>query len=377
MIRKVVLEGCLGDWSKKSYVRNLAEKAGTGKIEFYAVDTRDIEDENGTLYVTPVKFVNKKRDWNTYDSIDTVDCVFIAAPHELHCKIAAHWLENRKLNKNGKIFIEKPLDSSVENIKELEKCEESEKRIIAIDHYIPKIVPLQNELEKRKGKYGKIKKVKFNILESDPILESRKKTLDEGLILDIFPHILAVFTKVMNAYNTFELDAHTVDILEVETGRYEDAPIRGETFAKIIIRADNISLESYLGKAVDTHDNKVMEIVFERAFLTADFVQGNFFITTEDDSVDGNLQKSHISMLLDCIIDEGLDEDNISKLFLSFKEGVEIVKIVSKIRDRAGESTEYEKNSSLNDILMKIKEFKGNRKITKASRRDTDNNWRI
>ena len=66
MIRKVVLEGCLGDWSKKSYVRNLAEKAGTGKIEFYAVDTRDIEDENGTLYVTPVKFVNKKRDWKPY-----------------------------------------------------------------------------------------------------------------------------------------------------------------------------------------------------------------------------------------------------------------------------------------------------------------------
>ena len=368
---KVVLEGCLGDWSKKSYVKNLAEKAGTGKIELYAVDTRDVEDEDGRLYVTPVKFVNKKRDWNTYDSIDHVDYVFIAAPHEFHCKIATHWLKNGKLNRNGKIFIEKPLDSSVENIKELEKCE-AEKKIIAIDHYIPKIVPLQKELEKRRGKYGKIEKVKFNILESDPILESRKKTLDEGLILDIFPHILAVFTKVMKAYNTFELDADTVDILEVETGRYEDAPIRGETFAEIIIRADSISLESYLGKAVDTHDSKVMEITFERGLLTADFVQGKFFITTENDSVDGNLQKSHISMLLDCIIDEGFDEDDISKLFLSFKEGFEIVKIVSKIRLKAGESTEYVRNSSLNNILAEVEEFKGNRTFMKASRGNTD-----
>ena len=376
MIKKVVLEGCLGDWSKKSYVKNLAEKAGTGKIEFYAVDTRDI-DEDDTLYEHPVKFINKKRDWNTYESIDHVDYVFIAAPHEFHCKIAAHWLKNGKLNRNGKIFIEKPLDSSVENIKELEKFEGVEKKIIAIDHYIPKIVPLQKELGKRKGKYGKIKKVKFNILESDSILESRKKTLDEGLILDIFPHILAVFTKVMKAYNTFELDADTVDILEVKTGKYEDAPIRGETFAEIIVRADSISLEGYLGKAVNTQDHKVMEITFERGFLTADFVQGNFSITTENGNVDGSLQKSHISMLLDCIIDRGFDEDDISKLFLSFKEGFEIVKIVSKIRLKAGESTEYVRNSSLNDILVKVEEFKGNKKTTKTLRGNTDVDWKI
>lgn len=355
MGKKVVLEGCLGDWSKKSYIKPLAEKAKQGKIVFYAVDVRDINDGEIKNYGNFLTFVNKKSDKSTYDAIGEVDFVFIVASHEFHCKIAEHWLKEGRLNENGLIFIEKPLDSSVENIVELKKCEKVEERIIAVDHYIPKIVPLITELEKTKGNYGKVKKIKFNFLESDPILESRGRTLDEGLILDIFPHILAVSVKIMKVFDQYGLDADKFEIFEVKAGKYKSAPITGETFAKITAKIDGIPFESCIGKAVDSHDEKMLEISFESGVVTADFASGDFSIQRDGDSMKGILQKSHISMLLDCVIDEECDKDEITGLSLNFKEGFEIVKVISKIREKRDEPIEYEKSDSLDDILMKFK----------------------
>jgi predicted dehydrogenase len=368
MVKRVVLEGCLGDWSRKSYTKPLAERARKGKISLYAVDTRDITDEI-ELY-DPVIFVNKK-DTTIYNSIDDIDFVFIVTPHEFHCKIAKHWLEEGKLNENGRIFIEKPLDSSVENIEELGKCKDAEKKIIAIDHYIPKIIPLIKELEKRHETLGYITKIRFDILETDPILESRKKTLDEGLILDIFPHIMGVLTKVMNVYGEFGLDTNNFKILGVKRGKYQGAPINGETFAKITARIEGIPLESCIGKAVDSRDCKLMNILFEKGSLTADFSSRDFFIKTENEYVKGTLQKKHIGMLLDYIIDEEFDYDRILQFSLNFREGYEVVKIISRIGSCKSDSIEYEQFEPLESILINLEEFE-KKNITDASRRNTD-----
>ncbi len=369
MVKRVVLEGCLGDWSRKSYIKPLAERAREGKIHLYAVDTRNITDEI-ELYEPPVTFVNKGNT-TIYNSIDDIDFVFIVTSHEFHCKIAKHWLEKGKLNGNGRIFIEKPLDSSVENIEGLRKYKEAEKKIIAIDHYIPKIIPLIKELEGKSGKYGEMKKIRFDILQSDPILESRRNTLDEGLILDIFPHVLGVLTKVMNVYGEFELDANDFEILEVNPGKYRGAPINGETFAKITARIDGIPLESHIGKAVDSHDCKLLNILFEKGSLTADFSSRNFFIRTENEYAKGTLQKNHIGMLLDYIIDEEFDHDRILRFSLNFKEGYEVVKIISKIRSSKSDSIEYEQFEPLESILINLKEFE-KKNITNALGRNTD-----
>ena len=348
MDKKVVLEGCLGDWSKKSYIEPLAERARLDTIELYAVDIRDIrEDEDkAEYYKSPVIFVNRKlkEGKKEYDTIKDVDFVFVVAPHEFHCDIADHWLEEGRLNKNGKIFIEKPLDSSVENIKELEEKygeEELNRKIIAVDHYISKVLPLIEELEERKGKYGEIKKIRINILESGLILDSRKKTLDEGLILDIFPHVLAVFTKIMKAcYGDFTLNADNFEIIKVETGRYESAPIKGETFAKIVAKIEGIKIESLIGKAVGFRDNKTIEIFFEKGSKTANFTSGN-----------------DICKLLDRIFKNKFDKNEFLKESLTFSEGYEIVKIISKIRNKAGKLTKYKRWSSLSEILMNPRSF--------------------
>ena len=353
--KKVILEGYLGDWAQKSYFRDLAEKARQGKIKFYAVDIRPALSSFKN-YENSVIFVDKELGNVKYETMDNVDYVFIVTPHEFHCSIAEHWLQKGKLNRNGQIFIEKPLDSSVENILRLEKYKKAKDKIIAIDHYIPKVLPLIEKLEETRKKCGKIKKIMFNILESDPILESRSKTLDEGLILDICPHILAVFTKIMKLYNTFQLNADNFEVLTVNTAKYVSAPITGETFARIVVKVNEVTLECRIGKAVGTKDNKVLEILFERGSVMADFVAGDFSLKIADENpIDGRLQKKHISTLLDDIIKKEFDRYKFLKKSLNFDEGFEIVKIISKIRENMEESIEYEKSSSLDKILMKFK----------------------
>ena len=349
----VVLEGCLGDWAKKSYIEDLAERAKKREIVMYAVDVRDKEEseEKYDQYKKLVYFVNKVKDKTMYDKIPKADFVFIVTPHEFHCAIADHWLEDDRLKTTGKIFIEKPLDSSVENIKEREEKHGKKKlmeKTIAIDHYIPKIAPLLKEIEWKRRKYGKIEKVRINILESDPIQESREKTLDEGLILDIFPHVLAIFTKFMKAVGDFTLDAHKAKIIEIKTGKYKNVYIRGETFAKIVLKFNDITLESFIGKAVGFEDEKTMEIFFEKGYVTADFITGNFSLKKENGkSKRGHLQKTPVRVLLDDII----DRKEFHKNFLSFDEGFEIVKIISRIRKKTGKPKPYKKFSSVNTIL--------------------------
>lgn len=368
MDKKVVLEGCLGDWSKKSYIESLAERARLGKIELYAVDVRDIrEDEDkAEYYKIPVIFVNRKskEGKKKYNTIKDVDFVFVVAPHEFHCDIADYWLEEGRLNKNGKIFIEKPLDSSVENIKELEEKygeKELNGKIIAVDHYVPKIIPLIKELKKTKENYGKIKKVRINLLESDPVLESRGRTLDEGLILDIFPHVLAVLTKIMKVCNNFELDAGNFEVIDINTGKYTGAPIKGETFAEIGAKIGGIPLESCIGKAVGAYDDKSMKISFDKGLITADFTSGNFSMRMEgSEDIYGSLQKDPIKELLDDLIDKEIcDETKV----LKNNEGSEIVRIILRIRKEAGEPIEYEEGSSFDDILMKFGELDGGRVV--------------
>lgn len=344
MVKKVVLEGYLGDWSKKSYFAYLVEKAkkdgGKREIELYAVDIRDIKKEDNVNIRNSkeysLHFINKQAS-SEYDNIKNVDFVFIVAPHVVHCKIAQHWLEKGRLNRDGEIFIEKPLDSSVDNIKDLKeysiKTGAGLDRIILIDHYILKASSFIENLKKKKKEYGEIKKMRVHILESSPMVESRKETLKEGLILDIFPHVLAVCTAIIRVYREgFTLDDNHVEIVEVQTGRYRGAPIETETFAKLLVKINDIVVESYIGKGVGSESKKMIEILFEKDSVTHSFPS-----------------KDVIGQLLNTILTRTYDKATV----LTFHEGFTIVKIISKIRENAHAPEAYETSDSLDEILIK------------------------
>ncbi|MGD2249744.1 MAG: hypothetical protein PVF58_15150 [Candidatus Methanofastidiosia archaeon] len=378
----VVLEGCLGDWSQRSYFPVLADKAGNGdkrevneknkerNIALYCVDVAGMGDEHEAMSTcinntANIHFINKEmnKGKSKYKKIQA-KYVFIVASHDKHCEIAEEWLKSEKLVENGKIFIEKPLDSSVARISEFEKNikkpnEQKIENVYVVDHYIQKILPLLNELE-NKGKYGKVRKIRVTLLESNPVKEERKTTLREGLILDMFPHVLAIFTKIMqfiqSQKNTFKLSANDCEILEAKSGLYGGAPIQGETFAKIVLRIKRIKVESYIGKAVGNVDNKTVEIFFEKGILKADFISKNFSIEeiSSGKSVNGNFQSRKICHLLNDIIGGKLNSDSDYKKVLTFEEGREIVKIISEIRKNVTEKVYYYKGTSLREILQKF-----------------------
>ncbi len=360
MTKKVVLEGCLGDWSKKSYIKNLAEKARQHQIKLYCVDVRDMkEDEDeirNLINLDFTEFINKKSNTSKYDSIENIDFVFIVTPHEFHCKTAEHWLGKGKLKDNGKIFIEKPLDSRKENIENLRKNHKEINRIIAIDHYIPKIYYFVKMLEKEKEKLGKLEKMGLNVLEGHFIPESRKGTLNEGLILDFFPHILAISTKVMKALDsTFTLNAANFKICEVKTGRYKSAPIKGETLGKIILKTGKIQINSCVGK-IGVSPEKKMKIFFENGSAVVDFELERFSIRLDHHEIShGRLQTNPISILLDLIINDKLSEAK--DKFLSFDEGFEIVKIISRIEEKKTTPIEYELSEGLDEVMKKLENW--------------------
>jgi predicted dehydrogenase len=360
----VVLEGCLGNWSKKSYMENLLMRAKTGEITLYAVDVMDIEknEDLEQLYGNSAEFINKVYEKDKYDSIGQVDYVFVVAPPAVHCEIAAHWLVKGRLKKGGKILIEKPLDSSRENVENLgDEPKNLSDKILVIDHYIPKISPLVEKLSKININVEKIRALKCDILESDPIQDSRVGTLNDGLIMDMFPHVLAVLAKIMKIVDKrlderFKLDADRFEIFDINIGKYQSSKIKGETFARIVGRINGIPIESGIGKAVGYADRKVLKIFLENGSVIVDFVSKDFLINVRDEKgrthhTSGKLFGKPVDMLIDTILN-GKNFDPTK--FLSFDEGFEIVKIVSKIREKRGKSVRYRKFSPKHKIMGRI-----------------------
>jgi predicted dehydrogenase len=369
----VVLEGCLGDWSKKSYIKSLAEKAKSHEITLYAVDIRNFKknEDLRKLYKNPVRFINKTAKPDEYEEIGPVDYVFIVAPPAVHCEIAEHWLINGKLKEDGRIFIEKPLDLSEKNIKKLEEklkyggYPDYTEKILVIDHYVAKLSPLLMKLKKIKpnsreknSNLGEIRAIECNILESDPIQDSRLATLSEGLILDMVPHVLAIFSRIMQALGReFELDSEKVEIFDINAGKYQFARIKDETFAEIVCKINGIPLKTSVGKAVGYTNRKDMKIFFENGLLFLDFVSNGYFIEERNEKegkgpTQGELLKTPIDALLKLILD---NKKLNSAKFLTFDEGSKVVSIISKIRKKAHHPVHYSCFSSPQQILPRSK----------------------
>lgn len=136
------------------------------------------------------------------------DVVLVATPGWTHAKLAQEWLDRKHPPKT--IFLEKPLDSSREEaLNLLERLDAYDSRVMAFDHYRPKMRLDEAQLKKILNFLGGgITDFKFYLLEdrsgSDPNLKSsrgrdgaieeegRVDTLREGVAYDLLSHMLAV-----------------------------------------------------------------------------------------------------------------------------------------------------------------------------------------
>jgi predicted dehydrogenase len=213
----------------------------------------------------------------------SVDAVIIAVPDSQHINLAKYWLTGNC----KKVFIEKPITNDVEEIQDwvshLYNSEEDLARVIAFDHYRPRV---HDRMSHRETLYylldrigGRISKIRFYFIEdhsgsdlkylaalrkqgvefenrNGPIeIEGRVEALRSGIILDLLSHVFAVleyfgeptsikYTQVQPAiYTGVDYDESSRALINTETF----AAVKFEFYAYSENRAEG---DAFVGKGV-------------------------------------------------------------------------------------------------------------------------------
>jgi hypothetical protein len=199
----IVVEGA-GDWVNEAYrvtFRNRAKDDPQRLSVFYADDT------NWTKGVRP-SWAKRDGDdglapWEVYldknDRDDALryaalrpDAVFIVTPDSTHSVTARAWLDKTPL-----IFVEKPFDSDVGNVEDLQFSfsRRPNTEVIGLDHYQFYAAPLHRLQSFITDFLGpSIQRVDFFLTESRGIEKGRERSLQHGLSLDLLPHCIALLT---------------------------------------------------------------------------------------------------------------------------------------------------------------------------------------
>lgn len=223
-------------------------------------------------------FIKHIRSWATYLDKSTntgrskyqrltTDVVLIATPDDTHVSLALSWL--RRIGSCKQIYIEKPLDCSLRSARTLEYYAKfSDVSVYPIDHYLARALPLANAatilgLLDKIG--GKLTRVDYYLLENHakahtgPIeARGRTETLKHGVILDLFPHVLAI-VNLFGKIETIEVEDIKIAqyTFDTEDGCVMETAIPKETFAQIKFsmkalekKGGNFSVNSVIGKGI-------------------------------------------------------------------------------------------------------------------------------
>ncbi|MFQ6026249.1 MAG: Gfo/Idh/MocA family oxidoreductase [Dehalococcoidia bacterium] len=230
----IVVEGA-GLWVQAAYRSafvNLARPRGNDNFNIFVVYADDTRWTNGK---SP-DFVKSLNPWELYldkaNALDlelyqnlNPDVVFIVTPDFTHSELAIGWI-----NKSPLVLIEKPFDSSLENmdrlIGELGLSNRST-LVLGLDHYRSYAYPLTELLPTIADHLGgALRQVCFYMTEDKGIEQERAQSVQFGLTLDMLPHFFALLQ--------FFGHLESVDsILVSRVGQYDPLPIRfdGDTAA--------------------------------------------------------------------------------------------------------------------------------------------------
>lgn len=371
MVKRVILEGCNGEWAQECYLPVLIRKAVGGKIELCAVDIEDkielnnpeierlwqvAQSNNRALYL------NKSKDIQRYNELSGADYVFIVTPDRFHCEIARFWLDG--LTAEGKILIEKPLDAcagSALRLKEKIEGKKGKEAIFAFDHYLASTHPFLQNKASYLTKIGKIQRIKFHILEPAKIPPKREKALDKGIIFDLFCHVLALTCAVINQNLTCSAaKLQTVKLEDVKAARYVGCPISGETFAwiKFIVNHD-IKVVSVVGKGVGSSKDKFMRLWGPNGKIELDIrSKGNKFFIFDSQGrqqKQGRLNSKHVESFLEGILQAKEYPLSIPGV-LSFDTALRILEVLDEAKGQIDKMPEYRCNESISEISERLGE---------------------
>jgi hypothetical protein len=147
--KKIVIEGCNGEWAQQRYIPSLIVEAAKRNAELWAFDLKpEIKLPTSSLlsqwnsFQDKGKFCyqNKANSSKQPDRPYQVDYVFVVTPDNSHTIVATSWID--RLAPKGKIFIEKPIDANLSRAEELRGIES----VFSFDHYLARAYPFLTKI---------------------------------------------------------------------------------------------------------------------------------------------------------------------------------------------------------------------------------------
>lgn len=358
--RIVVLEGRNSMWSNSKYFPLLNTKTEEGNVELWSVDIKDSTEP----LVDNAHYINKYTQINRYFALSNINLVFVVTPPMFHIELAKFWLP--KLAKDGKIFIEKPLDDSInkaEDFRNVITKKERQNMIYGFDHYLARAYPFLKDKARYINGIGGIEKIEFRILENSPILLERMQTLNSGIILDLFSHVLSVVSATLSQKPLCTAEfINNVSIDDIFKAKYHDSPISNETFAQIGFTVNGIKIDASLGKCVGSSEEKSMILNGERGQIILDFSNDLFYKDTiSNESCLGTLNPNHVETYLEKVLE--LDKKGTPLLIpgvFSFDTALKILEKSEEAKNKidntiTNKMPEYQCGASLEGILKLAK----------------------
>jgi len=317
-LKKIVLLGFKGDCSGRNYNKVLFEMASAGKINLICVDfgvpknVLDIPKKDDVLKLIKsgrISYLDLKKseDVEAYKKLDDIEVVFVVTPDITHCRLAADFL-----GKAQRIFIDKPIDSILRNVRSIEGFSGIEKTVFAYDHYLSKFYPFQLKTDQwlKEKIIGDVERIEFRLLETSSIPRHRVSALDRGMIYDLFSHGLAVVVAIPNkwAYPDNE-NLRKLKIEKVSVAKYAGCKTHGCSYAKIIFSVfmgDRfIPCEAVVGKGVGQFPEKNLKIVGSQGEIVVDINKYDYHIAKSNGEAitGGNLVHDYAGSFLSAATD--------------------------------------------------------------------------
>jgi len=234
----------------------------------------DVKGKGDVIYVNRTD--PKERHW--YGHV-RADIVFVLVPDDQHIKVAKDWLRRSTL-----IIIEKPYNRLLREAEQFQRDlglmmnhiggDVPATWVCAFDHYLAKIgrYAFAKEKDSLFSRIGALERVEFAILEKGPVEAWRGRSLEAGMIYDLFSHVLAMLSLELDL-STFHEDAVT----EIKVAHHKDCPcgFQADTFAHLDFALKNydgreIKVVGDVGKGVGDRDDKFLTLVGEFGLIQCD-----------------------------------------------------------------------------------------------------------
>ncbi|MBU4481184.1 Gfo/Idh/MocA family oxidoreductase [Patescibacteria group bacterium] len=370
-MNKVVLLGFKGDGAGKHYNRVLFGLAEKRKIDLTCVDygipenvlgKPSLEEMEKLIKAKKVCYLdlNNPADLENYKNLSELSVVFIVTPDITHCQVAKDFL-----GKTKRIFIEKPLDAILRNVRILEDFPKVGKVVFGYDHYLAKFYPFQVKTDEwlKQGLIGDLREIEFRLLEPNVVPPHRLKALDRGMIYDVFPHGLSaiVATPSRFAYPD-QVILKKVRLFKVQVARYFGCKTNGISFVKIDFeipgRGRSIFCRTRVGKGVGKDFERTLRIRGSKGEIFVDIKNYKFTISDSEGKIikQDKLLYDYEKAFLLAAIDFKKTLSQVPGA-LPFEAAKETLYILDEARWRSepkGKSPIYKVGSSLSEIENKF-----------------------